>query len=163
MNQEILAITAWQDNGQTPEIDGYLPGEKMLFKIWCNDNDREIDPLASFKNGDGSFGNDSYAQVELETIMLPTSYALEQNYPNPFNPETTIKYQLPRPGKVTLIIYNLLGQEIKRLVDDYQLAGYHTALWDGTDSQGRSLTSGIYVCRIQTEEFFDSKKLIMLK
>lgn len=163
MNQEFLAITAWKDNGQTPEIDGYVPGERMLFKIWSKDNDREIDLLASFKIGDGIFGTGSYALVELENILQPTSYALDQNYPNPFNPETTIKYQLPQPGKVTLTIYNLLGQEIKILVDDYQTAGYHTLQWDGTDAEGRALPSGVYVYRLQTKEFSDTKKLIMLK
>ncbi|MFQ6114226.1 MAG: T9SS type A sorting domain-containing protein, partial [bacterium] len=75
---------------------------------------------------------------------LPEQFELCQNYPNPFNPQTTIEYQLPHPGHIILRIFNLLGQEIKTLVDEGQTAGNYSVVWDGKDNFGKGVTSGVY-------------------
>ena len=75
-------------------------------------------------------------------------FSLCQNYPNPFNPETTIFYQLPKSVKLNISIYNLTGQRIKVLENNFQQAGSHSVRWDGKDENGISLASGIYICRI---------------
>jgi len=92
---------------------------------------------------------------------LPALYALDQNYPNPFNPTTTIGYSLPAGGHVRLSLYDLLGQEVARLVDDDQAAGRHTVVLDA----GRSprLASGMYFYRIQAGTFTDVRKLVILR
>lgn len=77
------------------------------------------------------------------TISAPERFELFQNYPNPFNPTTTISYQLSSPGRVRLVVYNLLGQEVARLVDAEREAGFHQGLWDAS-----SLASGLYIYRI---------------
>ena len=93
----------------------------------------------------------------------PTEFALSQNYPNPFNPETTIEYQLPEKARISLKIYNLMGQEITTLVDEEKEAGYFKAIWDGRDFGGRKVASGIYVYQIRAGDFVASRKLIMMK
>jgi len=94
---------------------------------------------------------------------LPGEFSLGQNYPNPFNSRTIIPYHLPRDARVSLRIYNLLGQEIRRLVEEYQEAGRKTALWDGKDRHGRTVSSGVYIYRLQAEESGISRKLVMLR
>jgi hypothetical protein len=80
---------------------------------------------------------------------VPQTLERLQNYPNPFNPITEIKFRLGEPGFVTLKIYNLLGQEIRTLVNRNEKAGLHTVSWDGRDHLGRDVASGIYIYRIQ--------------
>ena len=94
---------------------------------------------------------------------VPTSYALEQNYPNPFNMETEIVYQIPEAGYVNLMIYNALGHKIRTLVSHKQSAGRYAARWDGRDEQGREITSGVYIYRLETSKFNDVKKMLLIK
>jgi len=107
--------------------------------------------------------------VEETVEPIPNVYTLSQNYPNPFNSATTIKYQLPKDGKVALEIYNLTGQKVKTLADEKLSVGFYTASWDGKDSQGRAVVGGIYFYRIVVEtdsgedNFVSTKKLIILK
>jgi hypothetical protein len=97
-------------------------------------------------------------------VASPQMYALQQNYPNPFNPTTQIRYELPKAGQVSLIIYNSLGQEVRRLVDRVQPAGYHQIIWNGRDQHGNSAPSGIYHYRLQVgNEFVTTKKMLMTK
>jgi hypothetical protein len=90
--------------------------------------------------------------------ITPTSYSLAQNYPNPFNPVTTIKYQLPVSGRVSLKVYNILGKEIATLVDEEKSAGTYSVTFDAG-----KLSSGIYFYRIQAGNFVQAKKMILLK
>lgn len=93
-----------------------------------------------------------------ETIEIPTSFSLAQNFPNPFNPVTTIQFSLPQAGNVTLKIYNLLGEEEKTLADEYRQAGKHSVQFNANN-----LASGIYFYRLQTGNFVQTKKMILLK
>lgn len=97
---------------------------------------------------------------------LPDEYLLKQNYPNPFNPETQIEYVLPQDAgvqKVTLKIYNSLGQLVRILVNDFQSPGIHNAVWNGRDNKGNMLSSGIYFYVLETGNIRLSKKMILLK
>ncbi len=94
---------------------------------------------------------------------IPTTYALQQNYPNPFNPETMIKYQIPQASHVRLEIYNLLGQKVRTLVNDYQNASYYTVRWDGLSSTGNKVASGVYIYRITAGTFTATHKMLLLK
>ena len=107
--------------------------------------------------------NDFITAIEFEeNNELPNSFSLKQNYPNPFNPVTTIEYNIPKSGKVNLIVYNLLGQEITRIIDEVQLAGYHKVTWDASN-----FSSGIYFYRLQAgpeaSGFVQTKKMLLLK
>jgi hypothetical protein len=94
---------------------------------------------------------------------IPSWFGLKPNYPNPFNPTTTIKYQLPRTTHVTLRIYNLMGQEVKTLVDEVKQLGVHKTEWDGLDHQNQAVSTGFYVVRMIAGDFVESKKVLLLK
>jgi hypothetical protein len=95
--------------------------------------------------------------------IIPTTFHLEQNYPNPFNGGTTIAYQVPVTGWMTLKVYNILAQEVKTLINEYLPAHYGTIRWDGTNNSGAFVSSGVYFYRLQAEGFVTSKKLILLR
>ncbi len=92
------------------------------------------------------------------TDGLPTDYALVQNYPNPFNPTTEFWYALPEGSNVEITIYNITGQKVATLVNGWREAGFYRETWNGED-----LASGVYFYRLQTDQFTDSKKMILLK
>jgi len=92
------------------------------------------------------------------TATVPLESSLEQNYPNPFNPSTTISYALPKDCKVTLKIYNSIGQEVATLVDGVESAGFHSAVWNASN-----LSSGVYFYRMTAGEFTSVKRLTLVK
>ncbi len=94
---------------------------------------------------------------------LPRAFSLGQNRPNPFNPSTTIDYSLSVASRVELKIFNLRGQEIRALADREMPAGNHSIHWDGTDSQGRRVGSGIYIYRLRSGNEMKSRKMVVLK
>ena len=107
---------------------------------------------------------DLLARFEVANMdPLPDHYGLNRNMPNPFNPSTAIGYQLPEAGLVRLAIYNLLGQEVRVLVDERKEAGSFTATWDGNDELGRRVATGVYLYRIQAGDFSASKRMLLLK
>jgi hypothetical protein len=93
----------------------------------------------------------------------PASFSLKQNYPNPFNPETIIQYDLPIGHEVEIVVYNILGQKVRTLLEEYQKAGRHRVLWDGRNEKGKEVSSGIYLYRIKTSEFSQTKKMVLLR
>ena len=95
--------------------------------------------------------------------VLPHSYALHQNFPNPFNPVTSLRYDLPEQSFVTLTIYDLIGREITQLVNTTQEAGFRSVQWDATDSFGKPVSAGIYLYKITTGEFVQTKKMVLVK
>jgi hypothetical protein len=102
-----------------------------------------------------------------EEKELPRRFALVGNYPNPFNPATTIRYDLAATGHVLLRVYNLLGQEVRTVVDETQTAGRKSAVWDGRDASGASVASGIYLYRMEFsgdgKKFQSTRKMIFMK
>jgi len=103
-------------------------------------------------------------QGEQETQALPKVYALSQNYPNPFNPTTTIRYAVPPPGgTVSIRIYNVKGQLVRRLVDEAKGPGYHTVLWRGQDNRAQPVASGVYFVQMLAPDFKATRKLLILK
>ncbi len=95
--------------------------------------------------------------------IAPKEFAVFENYPNPFNPTTEIRFALPERGKVSIIIYNTLGQKVKTLLSATREAGSYTIRWDGRNAAGQSVASGIYLYRISAGENSQIKKMILLK
>jgi flagellar hook assembly protein FlgD len=95
--------------------------------------------------------------------FLPKSIELSQNYPNPFNPSTTIRFGLPDEGKVKLVVYNVLGQKVKELLNESRGSGYHTVIWNGKNETGQQVSSGLYIYRIESPKGAVSKKMLLIK
>ena len=95
--------------------------------------------------------------------IIPIKYTLHQNFPNPFNPITTLRYDLPSDAFVILTVFDLLGIEINQLVNSTQDAGFKFVQWDGSDSMGRPVSAGVYMYRIETGNFIQTKKMVLLK
>jgi hypothetical protein len=103
------------------------------------------------------------AAVKKEDKTSPGEFSLSQNNPNPFNLSTTIRYSLSRPARVKLTVYNVIGREIKSLVDSYQAEGNYQVVWNSTDNSNIVVSSGIYFCRMETGSFVSTKKMILMK
>ncbi len=101
--------------------------------------------------------------VKEQKDYVPSAYYLSQNYPNPFNAMTTIKFGLPEVSEVILKVYDIEGREVKTLINTSLSAGEYTVRWDGTDSNGKLVTSGTYIYKLETEKFRKAQKLVLLK
>jgi hypothetical protein len=110
-------------------------------------------------------GKHDFVQEKFGDIQaVPETYELHQNFPNPFNPATTIRYGLPQAERVTLKIYNLLGEEVALIMNDEpQAAGYHVAIWDGRNKFGEVVGSGVYMYRFRAGSFTSIKKMALVK
>ena len=95
--------------------------------------------------------------------QVPDAFTLMQNYPNPFNPKTIIRYQLPVLSEVKLTIYDLLGREIDTIVNERQPVGEHTVHWDGRDDLGKTVSSGVFIYRLQAGTFVENRKMLLLR
>lgn len=116
----------------------------------------KTDRLGSFQVQRGS--------AAVEQSVLPREYALHQNYPNPFNPATTIRYDLPKDGNVSIYLYNVLGQVVSVLLEDsYRPAGYHSLEWNGTNSMGKQVASGLYFYSIRAGSFTATKQMMLVR
>lgn len=135
---------------------GSMIGLDANYKIKAEDNQQ----LLSLFSNDVSVTTSSHFPYKLSTnkTKIPTEYFLEQNFPNPFNPSTTIAYSIPKPGFVQLKVYDILGREIRTLVEEIKQAGKYTI-----DFNAENLASGIYFYRINSGEFSQTNKLILTR
>jgi len=115
--------------------------------------------------GAESAGNDAQLAEEqnVSNPLIPEEFSLSTNYPNPFNPSTTIRFGLPVATDVTFIIYDLMGREVDRLADSHRAAGYYQLVWQGRDTRGKSMSSGIYIARLVTPQYIKSIKMVLIK
>jgi hypothetical protein len=108
-------------------------------------------------------------QSSTEASLIPTEFALHANYPNPFNPSTQIQFDLPEPGNVSLIVYDVLGREVAEIATGYYEPGYHMAPWNGNKGSGEPAASGVYFARLAVSDasgrlrFSGVSKLLLMK
>jgi hypothetical protein len=93
-----------------------------------------------------------------EENELPKKFTLEQNYPNPFNPTTTIRYELPQDGQVTIEIFDILGQKVNTILNEFKNAGRYETVFSST-----GLASGVYIYQLRVNDFITSKKMVLIK
>ncbi len=128
-----------------------------------------VDPEAGVVTGDVEHFSDiavapkSAVPTLVEDDTIPEGFALSQNYPNPFNPETIIPYRITETSNVKITIYNVVGQHVKTLVNEFKPSGSYSVTWDGTDEAGRHLNSGLYFYRIQAGNSTQTRKLMLMK
>jgi len=172
----------------TPLTDSTGPIFTMHFTLnpLTPDTVLYIDSTTYFTEGNNTFivltsanGNEqitpifNYGEVQVDIItaveditgdkQLPVSYRLAQNYPNPFNPSTQIEFSLPEAGRVKLDIFNILGRKVRQLINQRLSAGVHRVTFDGRSESNQPLASGIYLYRLTTDDYTESKKMILLK
>ncbi len=145
-----------QANPIFPDGFDYRPYAAGLSSLLCNlgalEGSATADLIVQLLN--------SYASGSRQT---PRQYSLTQNRPNPFNPGTQISYALPQGGNVTLVIYNVIGQTVRVIVDGYEGPGYRQVDWDGTDQSGREVASGVYFYRLSADGFSEIRKMVKLR
>ena len=138
----------------------------LLIDSW--DKNHQLEPLAIPLTLCIDTAIDTMTSGVAEDFEKPEKIALFQNYPNPFNPTTTIKFKVQSsrfkvPVHTTLKIYNLLGQEVRTLVDEPKSAGDYEVVWDGKDDEGKEVASGIYFCKLTAGSYQKTNKMILLR
>ncbi len=98
-----------------------------------------------------------------DIIPMVKEFKLSQNYPNPFNPTTTLQYGLPEQSDIKLNIFDITGRRIKQWNISNQQPGWHEVIWDGTDMNGNTVSTGIYIYSLQADDFVDTKKMVFMK
>lgn len=102
-------------------------------------------------------------EIEVVVDLTPQNFELNQNFPNPFNPTTSIQFQVPKQSDVSIIVYDLLGQQVKSLFAGQVQAGSYTVQWDGTNNAGSKMSSGTYIYRMNADNFIQTKEMVLLK
>ena len=114
-------------------------------------------------SANGPFNLTIGSTVGTDDAFIPDVFALYQNYPNPFNPVTTISYDIPEASDVRLVVYNLVGQPVRVLVNGFQNPSRYTLAWNGLSDNGLPVSSGIYIYRLESESFVKTMKMMYLK
>lgn len=104
-----------------------------------------------------------HSMVLKQESPVPLSFSLSQNYPNPFNPETEICFSITEENEVSLVIFDILGKEVNRIVQSKMEPGYHKVVWDGSSSSGSTVSSGIYFYRLTSGDFVNQKKMMLIR
>ena len=156
------------------DVAAIVPGGIRVYGLdLAGDMDGDGLPEIVFSRGSTRGGTNAPALFITEGQMnpvgitdpgtVPHQFALEQNYPNPFNPETNISFALPKTSHVELVIYNVLGQKVRTLVNQTLEAKVHTVKWDGRDDQGVAVPSGLYFYRLKSQQFTQTKRMLLVR
>ncbi|OGU31958.1 MAG: hypothetical protein A2057_06185 [Ignavibacteria bacterium GWA2_35_9] len=135
-----------------------LTGKEVYFKVKIANNLNPVYYASEIKSDANVLGKSKAVTIDLSKTFVVKDYDLFQNYPNPFNPATTITYQLPKSGSVTLKIYDMLGKEVMTLVNEHKEMGRYTVQFDAS-----SLASGMYVYQLRANDYISTKKMLLLK
>lgn len=138
----------------------YLDVQSTEFTLTINEGNTSFTPYFTAGQVEIKLATDL---EDIQSEVLPTSFALGQNVPNPFNPATRISFDLPRASEVQLDVFNILGQKVRTLVEGYLPAGTHEVIFDGRGDQYQILASGVYFYRLEAGEFRQSLKMTLMK
>jgi photosystem II stability/assembly factor-like uncharacterized protein len=120
--------------------------------------------LRAATHGNGVFERDLLSpKVGIEPISSELNYDLSQNFPNPFNPDTRINYSIQKAGNVDIIVYDILGKEVARLVSEFKSPGNYSVIWKGINNAGFQVASGIYFYSIRAGDFYSVKKMTLIR
>ena len=155
LNEEPITETTFTDLS-VPDNDVYW---YYITAVYSGD----YGEAESFASNHDSGTMEDLTGTDDERLIVPENFFISQNYPNPFNPVTTISYGLPAGADVRIEIYNILGQNVRTLVDERQAAGYRSVIWDGNDDSGNQVSTGVYFYRIEADDYQASKKMLLIK
>lgn len=157
------AVNTWTKKADMPTARGFLGTSAVNGKIYAiGGSTRSVSSTVSTVE---EYTPPSVTSVEdpFDEQNNPTVFVLYQNYPNPFNPETRLRYQLTQPNRVLLQVFNLLGQEVRTLVDENKPAGFYEETWDGKDNHGLRVASGVYLYKLESGDSNLTKKMLLLQ
>ncbi|MBW6514097.1 MAG: VCBS repeat-containing protein [Candidatus Syntrophosphaera sp.] len=152
----------FDDDGMLKLINGYSTGVLMLN---LRRPETPVMPWITYRGSlkrHGSFASTGYLS-NTDPVTPVFANSLSQNYPNPFNPSTTISFQIAEDGETRLAVYNLKGQLVRVLKDEYSSQGRHSVVWDGRDESGHPVASGLYLYRLQTRDASLTKRMLLAK
>jgi transglutaminase-like putative cysteine protease len=161
------------DDPQIPDVGGWTMmvldltkyvGETVHIRFRFQSDQDDVQP-GSYIDDMWVYGR-AVSETGIEVVQIaapPQMLELYPNYPNPFNSGTTISYHLKEDLKVSLAIYNIMGQKVRTIVDDHQKAGGHQSVWHGQDDGGSPVASGVYFCKIQAGEKVEARQLLLLR
>jgi len=149
-------------------LKGFVKGEGTSTEkrdyFFIDDNEQLIASRISYRLKQIDYSGDiEYSNEAVITNVVPSQFSLSQNFPNPFNPFTKITYNVKEPSKVVVKIYDLIGNEIKTLVNEEKQGGIYSIIWSGENNLGEKVSSGLYLLRMEAGGFTDSKKMNLLK
>lgn len=154
---------SWQNNEYTFEEHFFLVG---AYKGSINNipgfQESNTAQLVNQELGKYVGASGTYVSVQPH-VGIPKDFSLQNNYPNPFNPTTSLRYDLPENSMVNVTIYDMLGRQIKTLVNQDQIAGYKSVVWDATNDYGKPVSAGIYLYQIRVGNYIQTKKMVFLK
>ena len=152
------------DTGKAIEVEkGSQSPDKLLLKLFVKDAPSEAEAEFPLTLKDSAGHQWSFNVKVNMGSNIPACYALYNNYPNPFNPSTTIRYALKESGHARLVIFNVLGQEVRNLVDKEQAVGLFTVKWDGRNDNGEKVSSGMYFYRLEAGNFVRTKRMMLVQ
>ena len=122
-----------------------------------------LNVVCDYPDADHSVTFNTSEMVGIGDDAIPTVFSLAQNYPNPFNPTTRISFDLPDQSMVKMVVYNLLGQQVNVLKNDFMNAGHHVLDWNGLDASGNEVASGVYFYELRAGNYVDKKKMLLLR
>jgi hypothetical protein len=148
---------------------GTNQNQSLTFPDDCTINDLKVDVIRGGQSAQDlqvvnvSSGPIFCKRAVEEIAQIPDKFDLHQNFPNPFNPETEIRFGLPEDAHVRVVLFDLLGREVRTLVDKDTEAGYHSIVWDGRDNSGQTVASGVYLYQMSAGNYRAAKKLMIMR
>ncbi len=161
-----VVIAAWGAVSQfNVNLPGFETGDRIELRVWNqmqNTEMRVAADLDAYQYGITPLTTGTITVVNEASV--PASFTLGQNYPNPFNPTTTINFTLPAEMQVQLEVYDITGRLVQTLVNGQTMnAGYHSFMWNGTDTAGNTVSAGLYICSLKGDGMVQTRKMLMMK
>ena len=171
-NSHVNSVSNWTENNNAPVCADPTP-----FQVWEDWGAYQRDLFITDFNDELVYRENitsgipdslenfiiSLNQLSISESIIPKKISLSQNFPNPFNPTTNIKYQINKPADIKITVYNLKGEVIRNLISKNEKVGFNLISWNGEDNYGAKVSSGTYIYKIETPEFSDSRKMVLLK
>ncbi len=152
-------------DGSILSVQGQVAGDDnvLMYFDMVSAADINVQPLFSWKVGYGIMETGGVGVDDNDMTVIPEEFALHQNYPNPFNPTTLIQYDLKEKATVSISVFDLMGRQVRTLVNESQDAGHRYVKWDATDDYGREVSAGVYLYQIKAGQFTSTKKMLYIK
>jgi len=164
LHQSADSINWAEDILYDPEDDGtYLPRSMGVHEHWNNASDMQYSRDLGAEEGIELVKIEIFTDVSEIPSEQPSNYYLGNNYPNPFNPTTSFRYSVPEGTNVSIVIYDINGKKITELFNDFQNSGVYEVIWNGKNDSGQLVASGTYLYSITTDNFIQTKKMVLMK